>query len=215
MPKLVCTTLAILTLTALSAPMAAQESKLDLGFQLNALGATGTPTNDILGYGISGRYRLNERWWLGAGIDQSDEFDVERPIEFFGLRGDPAAGEIDAKGTSTMVRVWIERGLPPHRRFGLFWGLGAGINFVDIDPVGGPLEGGGTYQIVTAADDEIILSASAGLRWRFGKHWAFEAALRGDQHLADWALVDQVSGATTRVDDYLVRGVTLGLRYHF
>ena len=207
--------LAILAISALSLPAAAQESKFDIGFQLNILGATGKPTNDILGYGISGRYKLSDRWWIGGGIDRSDEFDVERPIEFFGLRGDPAAGEVDAIGESTMVRAWAERVSLPGRKIEFFLGAGLGVNFVDIAPLEGPLEGGGTYRIVTSADDEYILTALAGLRWRLGERLAFEAALRVDEHIADWRLVDEVSGATTTIDDYSVRGVTLGLRYRF
>ncbi len=39
----------------------AQDRGFDLAFQATLLGGTGEPTNDILGYGVSGRFRLNDR----------------------------------------------------------------------------------------------------------------------------------------------------------
>ncbi len=201
--------------TALNGFSEAQEGRFDIGFRLNGLGGSGKPTNDILGFGIQGRYRLNGRWWVGFGVDQSDEFDVERPAEFLGLPVDFSDDEIDAKGTSTVLMGWIERVYERGGRLEWFWTAGAGLNSVDIDPVEGPRTDGGIYRIVTDTGDEVILSLSAGLRWRFGQRWTIEVAARGDQHFADWDLVDEVSRASTTIDDYFIRGVTLGLRYRF
>lgn len=209
------TGLVVLALVLGAGQAAAQDGNVEIGLQLNALGGSGKPTNDILGYGASVRYGFSDKWWLGVGLDRSDVFDVERPIEFFGLEGDPAAGEIDPKGESTMVRLWLERVSRSERKVELFWGVGVGINFVDVETVEGPIDGGGTYRIATSVDDELILEGLAGLRWKFGAGWVFTATLRADQHLGDWNLVDHVSGDTTIIDDHFVRGVTLGLGYRF
>lgn len=207
--------MALLALILCTPSVEAQERGFDLGFQLNILGGTGNPTNDILGYGVNMRYQLTERWWIRAGIDRSDEFDVEGPADFFPLPADFSAGVIDAKGTSTMAMVWIERVFKQGARVEWFWGLGAGINSVSFEPVSGPLIGGGSYQIVTNADDEFILSAIAGARWNVGTRWSIELIARGDEHQADWQLRDEVSGATAVVSDYTIRGATLGIRYQF
>lgn len=190
----------------------AQEGRFDIGLRFNAMGASGKPTNDILGTGVFGRYRLNEKWFIGVGFDQADEFDVERPYEFLGLVGEPAA-ETDTLATSTTVSSWIERVYEkPGRHLEWFWTLGLGVVTLDVDPVSGLLADGGVYDIRTDAGSEFVALGSAGLRIRFGQ-WAFESALRFDQHFADWAMVDNVSGATTTIDDYLVKGVHLGLSY--
>src|SRR5688572_12008708 len=102
--------LSLFGLTAWPAALAAaEEDRCELGLRLGAVAADGEPTNDIMGGGVYGRYRLNDRWRLGVAVDHSPDFDVERPYEFLGLVGDPAAGEVDAAGTSTNVLAWIER----------------------------------------------------------------------------------------------------------
>ena len=194
----------------------AQDSRFEAGLRLNVLVADGEPTNDMPGAGAFGRYRLSDRWRFGFALDHSPEFDVERPYEFIGLVGAASAGEIDAKGTSTSFLAWIERVYErPGGRLEWFWGLGAGIATVDVEDVAGPLEGGGTYDITQEVGTELLASASAGLRWRFARRWALEAALRLDQHFTDWALTDRVSGRTGTLDDYLAQGAHFGLAYSF
>jgi hypothetical protein len=198
-------------------PVQAQESpRFDVGLRFDALVADGEPANDMLGAGVFGRYRLNDRWRLGLAVDQSPEFDVERPHEFLGLASDPAAGEVDAKSTSTALTAWIERVYErPGRRLEWFWGAGGGFAAVDVEDVAGPLAGGGTYDITQEVGTEILASASAGLRFRFAERWALEAALRLDQHFTDWTVTDRVSGRTAALDDYLVQGAHFGLSYSF
>lgn len=39
--------------------------------------------------------------------------------------------------------------------------------------------------------------------------------MRADYHLADWEMRDTVSGATGSIDDYLVKGLSLGVVTRF
>lgn len=192
----------------------AQDGRFDLGVRFDAMTAGGEPANDILGLGVFGRYRLNDRWRVGVGIDHS-EFDFERPALIAGLPADFSGGEVDAKATLTMLSVWIERVYGAGRAREWFWAAGLGGAAVDVEEVTGPLEDGGTYTLSTNFDgelgvEEVVISLSAGVRLRVGSRSALEIALRGDRHIADWEVVDQVSGATGRIDDFLVRGVTVG-----
>lgn len=195
---------------------AQESSRFEAGLRLDVLVADGEPANDMPSAGVFGRYRLSDRWRLGFALDHSPEFDVERPYEFIGLVGAASAGEVDAKGTSTSFLAWIERVYErPGRRLEWFWGVGAGISTVDVEDVAGPLEGGGTYDITQEVGTELLASASGGLRWRFAQRWAFEAALRLDQHFTDWTVTDRVSGRTAALDDYLVQGAHFGLAHRF
>ena len=56
----------------------------------------GVPANDILGLGVIGRYRLNNGWFIGAGID-TYAFDYERPWRIVGLEQDPDVSTIFAE----------------------------------------------------------------------------------------------------------------------
>ncbi len=193
-----------------------EDRAFSLGLRADVVGADGEPSNDILGAGVAGRHRLSDRWWLGAAIDHSPGFDVERPYEFLGLTGAAAAGEVDAEGTATAVSAWIERVHGrPGGRLEWFWGLGLGLAAVDVEDVSGPLEGGGVYDIRNEVGTEVLAGASGGLRLRLGARWAFEAALRADQHFTDWTTTDRVSGRTATLDDYLVKGGHLGLIVRF
>lgn len=193
----------------------AQDRGFDLALQATLLGGTGEPTNDILGYGVSGRFRLNDRWWIGVGIDRADEFDFERPAALFGLPVDFSLEGIDALGDSTIVSAWIERVYARGGRLEWFWGAGVGFNSLDIGPVEGPLTTGGSYRIVTDSGDELIATGRGGLRVRIGQRWSLELTLRADQHFADWKLTEEVTGATRTLDDYFIRGGTIGMRYRF
>ena len=171
--------------------------RFEMGVRLDVLVADGEPANDMPSAGVYGRYRLGDRWRLG-------------------LAGDDSVGEIDAKATSTAFTAWIERVYErPGRRLEWFWGAGGGFATVDVDDVTGPLLGGGTYDITQEVGTEILVGASAGFRFRFAERWALEAALRLDQHLTDWTVTDRVSGRTTDLDDYLVKGGHFGLSYRF
>ena len=54
----------------------------------------------VLGFGVFGRYRLDDRWTVALGVDMSDEFDIERTPELVGLVQDPKAPVVDSTGSS-------------------------------------------------------------------------------------------------------------------
>ncbi len=214
--------LAALTLTfawtLAGRPLAGQDlaPRFDLALRANIMGASGKPTNDQLGAGLFGRFHLDERWSIGVAIDHASGFDVERPAEFLGLPADPAAGEIDASGSATQMTAWLER---RHARGGSrwewFWGLGAGATTTDVDTVRGPLVGDGEYEISQEVGTELVAAALGGVRLRMGGAWLLELQLRADHHFTDWRVEDSVSGQGADLDDYLVRGVSIGLGYRF
>ena len=205
-----------LMLGAVPPVLAEDDRRWDTGIRLNIIGGSGKPTNDVLGYGVLGRYRLDDRWTLGLGVDISDEFDIERTPELVGLEQDPDAPVIDSTGSSEGLNAWIERRYGgDDRRLQWFWTVGAGVNSVDVDDQAGPLASGGSFDIAIDAGTEWVASASVGLRVRVGERFLFEPALRLDQHFADWDVTDRVSGATASIDDYVLKGVHLAFAYRF
>jgi hypothetical protein len=211
----------LLTLMRAASAAAEDGGRFDFGLRFNALGGNGEPTNDILGLGLVGRYPLSPRWRIAFVLDHADDFDFERPAVLLDLPPDYSGGDIDAKGTSTLLSAWIERVYAREGgRLEWFWAAGFGGGLVDIDDASGPLVGAGSYTITTEMDgelgvEEIIVGISGGLRIRFGERSALEVALRADRHIADWELLDLESGATGRVDDYLLRGATIGFFHRF
>jgi len=185
----------------------------ELTGRLNLVGSSGKPTNDVLGYGIAIHRRINDDWYLGINFDHSPEFDFERPAEILDIKSD---SEIDAVGTMTMLSVIAER------RFALdsdswsgFWNLGAGINDIDMDDADGAIRGGGTYDIETDIDTELILLGGVGLLQQIGENWTGRYQLTAEHHSGDWDIRDRISGATGKIDDYAIYGLRIGLSYRF
>jgi hypothetical protein len=218
--------LAVLLIAAAS-PLAAQDSKggsssqpepsFFFGLRGNLVGSDGEPTNDMLGAGLTGRFRLNERWQLGIAVDHSPGFDVETPYAALGIQGAEVDGEVvDAEGTATSLAGWLERVYAREgRRLEWFWGAGAGVAQVDVDPITGPVVGGGTFDIEQEVGTELLAKLTGGFRVRMGERWRLEVAGRLDQHFTDWKLTDRVSGRTGEFDDYLVQGIHVGLQVGF
>ncbi len=198
---------------ALAAPTIAEEKKFDLGLRGNIGLGNGVPTNDIIGYGLFGHYRFNERWSIGFAVDYSPEFDFERTPDTLGFVTEMA---VDAKGTSTGFSTWIER---VYGRSGgkneWFWNAGLGLNSVDMKDISGPLVGGGDFNITTDAGSELMVMAGGGYRRWFGPGWGLEGALSLGRHSADWKVMDRVSGATRTIDDYSVNTIRLGILKRF
>jgi hypothetical protein len=210
---------AVVLVVALSlvGPAQAQSPGFDrnIGLRLNIVTGDGEPTNDIPGGGLFGHYRLNDRWWLGLALDHSPGFDVERPFEILGLASAAPDEEVDADGTMTTFLAWIERVYDRPGRMEWFWGVGGGGGTVDVDDLIGRRLGGGTYNIVNDVGTELLATASGGFRVDLGSLWAFEFALRLDQHFTDWTVTDRVSGRSATVDDYLLKGGHFGFLYRF
>jgi hypothetical protein len=191
----------------------AQEPRIDFGIGVAIDAADGTPANDIPNAGILVRYHWSERWLVGASVHRA-EYDYERPAEIVGITQDPTVEVIDALAEATVVRGWVERSLfDESRPMRFFVGAGLGAAFTDVPDVAGPRADGGQFDIATEVDTEIIVSALGGLGRHFGERWYAEAAVRLEQHFADWRSVDRVSGAEGHIDDYLTWGIQISLAY--
>ncbi len=188
-------------------------AEYELSGRLNIVGANGTPSNDILGFGVILHRKLSDDWYLGFSLENATDFDVERPNEELDI---DSVSETDALGTMNMFTVVAERRymLGAEGWIG-FWNLGAGIADIDVDDADGDVEGGGTFDIKIDADTEFVLIGSVGALQRLGEHWSarYEATL--EQHFADWEIEDRVSGRTDSYDDYTVYGLRVGLNYRF
>lgn len=206
----------LLAMTLIMTPVvsqAASSSEYDISGRLNIVGASGKPSNDILGLGFILHRKLSDDWYLGFSFENATDFDVERPNEELDI---DSVSETDALGTMNMFTVVAERRykLDSEGWIG-FWNLGAGIADIGVDNADGDIEGGGRFDIEIEADTETVLIGSAGLLQRFGEQWSarYEATL--EQHFADWKIKDNVSGRTDSYDDYTVFGVRVGLNYRF
>ena len=177
--------------------------------------ADGTPANDIPGAGVLGRYTLNDRWAIGVAVNRT-EYDYEQPAAIVGIVQDPTVEVIDALAEATTVRAWIERSLTDAGRPTRFFvGAGVGAAFTDVPDVTGPRADGGTFDIETEVDTEIIATVTGGVRRMFGERWSGEVAVRAEQHFADWRSTDRVSGAQGSIDDYLTWGIQFTLAYRW
>ncbi len=194
---------------------AEEQRRLDIGVRAGITAASGEPANDIPGFGILGHYLLNERWTLGIGVDLV-EYDYEEPAKIVGVTVDPNLEPIDALAEATIVTAWLERTFgAPDSRTRWFGAAGIGAASVDVPDVAGPRQDGGSFNIHTEVDTEIIVSLIGGVRRTLGESWYVEFGLRVDQHFADWTSTDQVSGASGSIDDYSAFGGYLALGFRF
>jgi hypothetical protein len=197
------------------AALADDQPKFDVGLRLRLGLASGVPANDMPGYGIYGIYRLNDEWAVGLSFDQM-KFDYEEPARRLGIPLDPDDPPVDAKVDQQIVGVSVLRSFsPPEASREWFLGGELGMAFTDVPVVTGPTATGGTFEIHTEVDRELIASLLGGVRQRFGENWFAEFTLRADQHFAAWEPVDVVSGAEARHEDYFAYGFHLGVGYRF
>ena len=180
--------------------------------RLNIVAGDGEPSNDIPGIGLAIHRKISNEWYLGINIDHSPLFDFEDTAGL--VDGLDEEGIVDADGTHTMITLVGER------RYAMesagwtgFWNIGGGINEVDIDDVDGPLSGGGTYDIETDVDTELIMIGNAGWIQQLGGTWSARYEITAEYHSADWEMTDKISGNTGDIDDYTVYGFRLGLTY--
>lgn len=187
----------------------------EAGYHAGVWLGDGEPANDIpIPASLYLRRRLSGPWWARAGVELSSG-DFEKPHELVGVTQDPDQADIDADAEYLSFLAWIERVHAWTPRDELFLQLGAGWTTVDVDDARGPTAGGGTFEVETDADDEILLSAGAGYRRRLWERWVVEVLFRYDHHLADWELRDTVSGSTGDVDDYSTWAILIGLGLGF
>lgn len=195
--------------------LADDPGRIAVGARLQTTMANGVPANDMPGYGIYGIYRLNDQWAIGLSVDFM-KFDYEEPAKRLGIPLDPDAEPIDAKAEQLIISASVERSFSaPQASRAWFLGAAVGVADTDVPDITGPTATGGTFEIHTEVDRELIVSLLGGVRQRFGSNWFAEFTLRADQHFAAWEPEDRASGATARHDDYFAYGGYLGVGYRF
>lgn len=205
-------------LLALSSPLVvAQEidPKFEIGLRGNVLLGDGVPANDILGYGIIGRYRSNNGWLIGAAID-AYEYDFEHPTKIVGLRQDPAVDVIDALADSTVLSGFIGRlHNETDHGFDWFWTLGIGFASPSVDDVSGPTDTGGTFDMTFDVGNEIHLMGTLGTSYNFADSWSATFAARLEHHFMDVLITERVTGNTAKIDSQSPMGAFISLNYKF
>ncbi|HEU4779437.1 MAG TPA: hypothetical protein VFS58_06095 [Steroidobacteraceae bacterium] len=203
-------------LGVLAGPIAhGADARFHLGVWVGVDVADGEPANDIPGFGLQLRYSLSENWALGAGVGLT-EYDFETPAAILGITQDPSVEPIDALAEATTFSAWAERAfVPGEGQTTWFLGAGLGAASVDVPDVAGARADGGQFDIHTEVSTEIIVTGFAGVRRTLGDRWYAEFRVHANQHFADWAMTDRVSGATGTIDDYLSFGgqLTAGFRW--
>lgn len=205
-------------LALLLSSWAASASEWDAGARLIILAGDAPPANDMPGAGLVARRAWSDAWALGFGLEQYS-FDHEEPYNSVGIGLDPSFPEeaIDGTTDSTVVSAWIERRYEGASAggFGWFWTAGLGYAFISTENVTGPAAGGGTFDIVTQASDELHVLASGGARYSFASDWFLEAALHAQHQFTDYDITDQVSGATAEIGAQTLFGASLLVGYRF
>ncbi len=192
-----------------------QQTKFELGLRANVLLGDGVPANDILGLGVIGRYRLQNGWFIGAGIDRY-EYDFERPASFVNIRQDPNEDVIDALADSTVLFASLGRLYKEtDRGFDWFWSLGLGFASPNVDDVSGPTDTGGTFDLTFDVGNEIHLMGTLGTSYNFSESWSTSFAARVEHHFMDVLVTDRVSGNTKKIDSQSPMGAYLSLNYRF
>lgn len=194
---------------------AEDEWRFEIGPRANVLLGNGKPANDILGFGVVGRYKLNNGWFIGAAVD-SYEYDFERPAKVLGIPTDPDADVIDANGDYTALSGSIGRLYnETNRGFDWYWTLGLGFASPNVDDVSGPTEAGGTFDITFDVGSEIHVMGALGTSYNFSNKWSVGFTARLEHQFLDMTMTDTVSGNTTKLDSQTAMGASIGFNYRF
>src|SRR5688500_15728736 len=62
----------------------AEDRRFDVGLRGVVIIGDGEPSNDMIGYGVLGRWEFRESWHLGVALD-SVSFDYETPYRVLGI----------------------------------------------------------------------------------------------------------------------------------
>lgn len=213
MNRLVATAI---VLACVSLPAAANDEpgSFEIGVRGSVLLSDGEPSNDTVGYGVFGRYVLDNGWIVGAAIE-SKEFDFERPAHLLGITQSSSLETIDALAEVTDFSAWLERRHAWNERWAWFWQVGGGFGSVDVPTVSGPVEGGGTFRIATDSGTDPFLLGGLGVRYELGEHWSSELAGQVQYRFADFTLTDGISGRSGDVGSYTAYGIYLAIAYEF
>jgi hypothetical protein len=190
----------------------AQDGRFELGFRGLIMLGKGTPANDMVGEGLVGRFRLNEKWRLGIALDNV-KFDYETPNRSLGIA---ATAVVDGLNEWQRIGAFAERRYDGDRRWDWHWLIGLGRASVDdIANIAGQRTGGGTFDVATTADSELHLFAGGGLHREIGRRWLLETSLTFERHDTRYELTDRVSGARGTIGSQSVYGISVGVGYRF
>lgn len=204
-----------LVLLSLLSTSNAQDTKWEFGLRGSTLLGDGVPANDMVGFGLIGRYYINNGWFVGAALDTTD-FDFEHTARFIGITQDPAVKAIDAAVTNNIVSASLGRQYGnTDKGLDWFWTAGIGVGFPDVENVTGPVDGGGTFNITTDAGTEYYLMTSLGSSYHFSPSWSATLSARLEQHFMDYKVTDTLTGATGTLDSQTPMGAYLSVNYRF
>jgi len=191
------------------------ETRYEIGLRANVLLGDGVPANDILGFGIIGRYDLQNGWYAGATLD-TYAYDFERPSLILGIAQDPGVEDIDALASNTVLGGFVGRHYGDSSQgFDWFWTAGLGIGIPDVDDISGPTDMGGTFDLTFDAKTEIHLMGTFGTSYHFTPVWSATFSARLEHHFMDIRVTDKVSGSTEKVDSQSPFGAYLSINYRF
>ncbi|MBT8080625.1 MAG: hypothetical protein KJO31_18740 [Gammaproteobacteria bacterium] len=194
---------------------AQDNSNFELGVRGNVLLGSGKPANDILGFGVIGRYMLSGGWFVGAAID-SYTYDFERPARILGIAQDPALSAIDANADSAVFsgsfgRLYNET----DRGFDWFWSVGLGFATPNVDDVSGPTDSVGNFDITFDVGNEIHMMGAIGTSYNFSESWSASFTARLEHQFMDILITDRVTGNTSKIDSQSIHGASFSLNYRF
>ncbi len=193
----------------------AAQAEWEVGFTANAFSAGGEPSNDILGQGLFVKRKLSNTSNVVGALDLVSGADFEEPARFLGIMQDQSLKAIDTKSDRTTLSVWYERSFGDDIDRGFFWKVGGSVASVDADPVSGPIDGGGMFNITTDAGTELSVLAGLGYTQPLTERLSFVGSFDVGYTSADWTVTDTVSGTTKQLGDYSTYGARLGLSYSF
>ncbi len=200
-------------LSIASSDAVSNAGRFDFGLRGGTTLGDGKPANDMITYGVFGRYHVNNRFSFGVGVELLT-FDFEEPAPR--VLGIATSATFDAGATSVLIEGAAEFNLlPADSLHELVVHGGVGCAAVSVDDLRGTTASGGTFDIDTNAGTELLFSIGAGYRFQLSQHWNLEALARYNHHLADWSVRDSVSGASATVNDYGTTSLLLGFSHRF
>jgi len=217
MKRKLCVLMFVAICLCLTAQAAIGEDLDSYKYQIGIRGgmslADGEPANDLITYGIYGRYNLNDSWNIGLSVDNLTG-DFEDPAFFIGV---PTVKEKnDATMSNVVITMWGEREFTfsseTFQRLRPYAALGLGVGIVNVDDVADPDV---PYVIKTDGGTEFVPAFALGLRYLFSKNWETELSAVYSYHVADWQVTDIESGTTGSLGNYSTVGFYLGLGYRF
>ena len=188
-----------------------QSSRFDIGVRGVILLGKGEPANDMMGTGLLARWRVRDRWYVALAVDRV-AFDYETPERVLGIA---AATVVDGSNDLSRTSLLLDRRYDTDRAWDWYWRVGVGFASVDAANVSGPTTSGGTYDIATAADDEVHVLGGVGLRRAIKQRWGFETMFTLEHHDTDYRLTDRISGASGAIGSHSPYGIAIGVSYGF